>query len=466
MSGNNAGRQGDEQGKKVPSSLKRVVVLIVLILCVWGYTRWSGKNAEIGDNIDAALSDKPGEVLSAGKNSADGVTDTLSSDISGNDIESQGGQLSMSSGGMGHPDTLGDSLIRPETENKTVPLPPNFSLPGMTSSSAPGDALPTESAKAPPKNPSPQRMAGRTPVLPPSAAPGHIPARVPESIPPAILDVGGSLAPVKEDGMILPAFIKDLARLMAQSYYPAGSHPNAKKYGISVLTLKKLNMRYGLGFYGFNVSPNDPKIARRAIFTYIMNSDMLDALYGLYADTLTSELSQEADSLTRDVRGHKRGLTPAEKAEMFILYARDARALSAALVASGDPEVSKALALYHNALRATTQANSVYVDATVEYEAAKLDGKNVNAALTRKEQAGVAYQHVLQKQNSAREKVLLLARKSTRGVILSDDTLLYALSWGQRRLQSGSNSRECLYTMARILDNLAARFDKRAKGFH
>lgn len=468
MSGNNAGRQDGDQGKKVPSSLKKVVALIIIVLCVWGYTRWSGKDAEIGNRIDALLSDKSGDGASsgAGEPSTGNGSGGLGRDALGDGSFGGSRQPSLPGENPGLPGVPPDPFMRSSAENSAKP-PLAFDPPRFDSSatSAPGDELPTESASAQPKSRGPERAPERTAVLPPSAAPGHLGNTAPDSVPPAVLEVGATLSPVKEDHVVLPAFIRDLARVMAQAYYPAGSHPNAGKNGISVLTLKGLNMRYGLGFHGFNVSSGNPRNARRAIFTYIMNPAMLDGLYGLYADSLVSELSQEADQLTRNVRGNKRSLTPEEKADMFKLYARRARALSSALAASCEPGVEQRINAYQDAARAVERANIAYADATMEHEAAVMDGKNVKAALEKKERTGAAYQRAMQQRNAARKNLLSFARKAARDSDLSDDTLLYALSWGQRRLRSGANTRECVRTMARILNNLATRFDKRAEGF-
>lgn len=466
MSRNNAERQ-DGQEKKSPSLLKKIIVFVIVVLCVWGYARWSGKDEEIANKISAILSDKSENNAALDSNGARGTDSPVRR---GNSVLDDSRQPIAPSERPGYPQTLPESFARTDPDsNRRAPSifdSPRFDSSVIPAKPAQEETLPTESATAPPATIRHERAPERTAVLPPSIASGHAPSANLDSLPPPVLDVGGTLSPVKEDRIVLPAFIKDLARAMAQSYYPAGSHPEAGKSGISVLTLKGLNMRYGLGFYGFNVSAGNPQNARRAIFTYIMNPDMLNGLYALYADSLVGELSFEADRVTRDVRGHKRGLEPSEKADMFRLYARKARALSAGLAASCESGVENRLNAYQEAVRASAQANSKYVDATVEYEAATMDGKNTSLVLEKRDKAGAVYQRAMQRQSAARKDVLLFARKVARDSSLSDDTLLYALSWGQRRLRSGSNSRECVQTMARILDNLATRFDKRAEAFH
>ena len=461
MSGKENRNQDDKQGK-MSSPWKKIAVLVVVVLCIWAYTRWSGKNVEMGNRIDSLFSDKrhedggaPGEARSAGRDS--GTLDGVRQSPAGPDDRP---------GAASDPFT---SFTAPDAERtnaeKTPPEVGALSQAAANDSRSGSDNLPTESATAAPRTVLPQRAAERTAVLPPSAAPGHLQERGPDAVPPAVLDVGRTLSPVQEDGMVLPAFIRDLAQRMAHGYYPAGSHPNAGKYGISVLTLKGLNVRYGLGFYGFNVSSNNPGTARRAIFSYIMSPAMLDGLYGLYADSLVSELSREAGTVERVVNGRKRPLTSGEKADMFRLYAREARALSATLAVSCEPKARRQLEAYRKALHASAQANSVYADATMEYEAAKMNGKNIQAALDKKERAGVAYQQATRNQNAIRNDVLRLARQSGRTSALSDETVLYALFWGQRRFLSNRNALECVQAMARILDSLGARFDKRAESF-
>ncbi len=459
MSGKENRNQDDKQGK-MSSPWKKIAVLVVVVLCIWAYTRWSGKNVEMGNRIDSLFSDKrhenggaPGEAQSVGRDSKalNGVPQPPSSpDRRDENFRSAPAPFASF--------TASDAKKTPSDSESLSQDSANGSRSGS-------DDLPTESATAAPRTALPHRAAERTAVLPPSAAPGHLQERGADSVPPAVLDVGRTLSPVQEDGMVLPAFIRDLAQRMAHSYYPAGSHPNAGKYGISVLTLKGVNVRYGLGFYGFNVPSNNPGTARRAIFSYIMSPAMLDGLYGLYADSLVSELSREAGTVERVVSGRKRPLTSGEKADMFRLYAREARALSATLAVSCEPKARRQLEAYRKALHASAQANSAYAEATMEYEAAKLDGKNIHTALDKKERAGAAYQQATRNQNAIRNDVLRLARQSGRTSALSDETVLYALFWGQRRFQSNRNALECVQTMARILDSLGTRFDKRAEGF-
>lgn len=448
-------RQMDENSaekKKQPGKRKKTVIFtIVLLLSV--LAGWSGRRIFFSPKTkeDPASLSSP---VSASKQDRMPPDQPLSKDS--RELGWPGSISGDSLGSGGHQAERDSQLPLPDQSGKNV-------LPGKSPAESKESDLVTESATASPSGTFLEpRDAGRQPVLPPSAGSGHLSSRE-NIIPPAFLDVGETVSPVKEDRLVLPAFIGDLARLMVQSYYPS---PRQGGIGGSTLTLQKLDARYGHGLYGFNVSKSDTQAGRRSVLAYVMNPSMIQGLYHLYVDAFISDLDEESASFVREIKGKRRHLTPAERAGMFTLYSRDMNALARVLTVSCRPETEEMVAAYQKAEKQAVQAGSAYAEAVAARESKNLEGGSLQAASAQTEAAGLRYQNASKSRNKARHALITYARQTGNIRNLDDEEVMYALLWGQRRLNAHPAAKESLHSISQILENLSRRFDAVSAKLH
>ncbi len=299
----------------------------------------------------------------------------------------------------------------------------------------------------------------------PPAAHSDKPGRAPTSV-----DVGGGrtaevgavIPPVKTDSTVTPRFVTDLAEFLVNGYYPKGTHPAATGSGISIVSLKSLNLRYGGALVGLNKPVDDPVERRGFVLRYVMMPSMIRALYALYADTFISTMTAEANKLMRTPQnGSPRQISPRERAEMFNIYSAHARTLSSIFKAcAADREISKYMQDYWDAEEAALAADLNFQNAQ---EAAELARRNNSAdfaaAKNAADAAGSAYRDAIIKRESARSSLISVLRghPGVRG--LGDDQMLYAVAWVQRRLRDIPNALNALDAMSGVLDNMAGRME-------
>ena len=275
-------------------------------------------------------------------------------------------------------------------------------------------------------------------------------------------EVGAVIPPIKADSTVTPRFITDLAEFLVNGYYPKGTHPAATGGGISVVSLKSLNLRYGGALVGLNKPVDDPVERRRFVLRYVMMPSMIRALYALYADTFISAMTAEADKVMRTPQnGQPRQISPRERAEMFNIYAAHARTLSSIFKAcAADREISKYMQAYWDAEEATLAADLNFQNAQEAGELARRnDSADLAVAKSAADKAGSAYRDAIIKRESARSALISVLRghPGVRG--LGDDQMLYAVAWVQRRLRDIPNALSALDAMSGVLDNMAGRME-------
>lgn len=275
-------------------------------------------------------------------------------------------------------------------------------------------------------------------------------------------EVGAVIPPVKADPTVTPRFITDLAEFLVNGYYPKGTHPAATSEGLSVVSLKSLNLRYGGALVGLNRPVDDPVARRAFVLRYVMMPSMIRALYALYADTFMSTMTAEAEKLMRTPQnGSPRNISPRERAEMFNIYAAHARTLASIFRAcAADREISKYMRAYWDAEKATLTADLDFQNAQEARELAQRNSSaDLAAAKTAADKAGTAYRDAVIKREAARSALIstLRGHPGVRG--LGDDQMLYAVAWVQRRLQDIPNALNALDAMSGVLDNMAGRME-------
>lgn len=265
-----------------------------------------------------------------------------------------------------------------------------------------------------------------------------------------------------EGSFIGITFITDLAQFLTENYWPKGTHPSARSGGISTVSLKWANMRYGADLKGFP-RQGDPMQVRTAVLNYVLQVSTVERLYSTHADRFVTALNTAAAEHKVGGRGHERTLTPAEKQEMFSIYATQARGLAAALKTyAGDSAMRGRVETLLQAEQAVYTANMVYLDTMADHERAQDERKKdaIGTAKTAMDSASKEYQARIQARGRAQDALEKAMGSSAAARALGDDTLVYTAAWAYRR---GEAKIPALRALAAILDSTAARLASEAK---
>ena len=295
------------------------------------------------------------------------------------------------------------------------------------------------------------------------SAPGDTPLwnETPVSPAPNLLMVPGAIEPpppaAREDAVVRPAFITDIAAFLAQSYWPRGAHPSAVRSGITTLRLRWANLRYGAELQGLDGRRGDPRQARTAILGYVLNPATVTHLYSLYADSFAEALAQEADKRVIEQGPDKRLLTQAEKKELFSIYARYAATLGSALGKyAADPAMSGRVKAFAQAEETVHYSNRVYMESMLAHEQAQEKGSRqaLNAARLRMDKDAATYQKRIREREAARERLVAAMSPDNNPRSPSADTLVYTAFWAYRR---GPDSASALTACAKALNDMSAK---------
>ena len=280
--------------------------------------------------------------------------------------------------------------------------------------------------------------------------------------PPNLLLVPGAIEPppatAREDAVVRPAFIDDIAGFLAQNYWPKGTHPAARRGGITTVSLQWANLRYGAELQGLEGRGSDPGRARHAILNYILNPAAVGRIYGLYSDGFVAALRQAADKRAVGEGVATRSLTAQEKKEMFGIYASYASSLASALERyAADPSMPAKVVAYSQASKTVQDANRVYTESMIAHEEALAGGDKtrINAAMLRMDKEAATYQKRIREREAARD-ALVTAMSKDRTVRRNADTLIYAAFWAYRR---GDNSAAALRSCAKALGDMGDKLN-------
>ncbi len=244
------------------------------------------------------------------------------------------------------------------------------------------------------------------------------------------------------DPLVHPAFIRDLASFLAENYWPAGTHPAAQGRGVTTAGVKLANMTFGLPLRGFGVSSESGSTSRHKVLAYVLNKEMINALYTMYGKRFFAALADAADKRRVPDAGG-RPLTPAERAEMYTIYAGRARVLAGTIRAYCAAEDLQArMAAY----------NEAEDRAAVAYERLL---HNTNAADRAPMQ--MLYQQAIIKRGHARELVASSLRRAGDTKGMDTDSLVYVAAWLNRR---GPGKEAAFQALADLLDRVAAQFER------
>lgn len=281
-------------------------------------------------------------------------------------------------------------------------------------------------------------------------------------------NVGRVMPKVQDDSVITLSFVSDLARYLADSYYPAGTEAAKKEdTGVLVTGTKALNMHYGVEMTGLTWSGDDIRKGRQSILRYVLTPTMTDALYNLYADRFMAALQEEARQIIRNVEGEERNLTRMEIKEMHHLLSTKVQATAGVLRACVlmEDAMAKVEAL-HASTKKSLEANQQFQTALLRYqelsEADAKDAKAIAKAKTAMDSAGKTYQQAIMQRERTRESLANALRKYKWVSMQDDGTNVYIAQWVYRRVQDNPRVFPAIMSMHENLLDLAERMEKKA----
>ncbi len=241
------------------------------------------------------------------------------------------------------------------------------------------------------------------------------------------------------------AFVKDLAKLLVENYWPEGTHVHANGSGFVSLTPRIMNVRYGVGFTGF--ADNGNNLTRNNILAYVFTPSMLGEWHANYTPLLLEQMNYYVGNLKRGKNAKL--LQSFEQAEMYYLYADLFQSLGELCGAYAvTSEIQQLFANFRQAEFAAQKAGAVFFDAQ-------------NAGVESEEllQLASKYQISIVQRELARDAIVSAMRRKADIKNFEADDILFLTAWLQRR---GEDAIPSIIAMEVILKDFSAKLRQQA----
>ena len=264
----------------------------------------------------------------------------------------------------------------------------------------------------------------------------------------------GVMPQQREDSVIRPDFVHDLANWLVTRYKPA---PQGGKGHINA-NIQAANMRYGANMRGMERQSKDPAGARAYILRYAFNATMLEALFGIYADRLVDAVARAA--LAPD---QGKALNEAQLDDLYKSYAAFFADLAGAT--GGVAALSDLQARMQAINKASQQTVALHKQITENVFALddareKKDNAGIPAIEARIENLNKRYRTSLQGQNDARAALISAIRKGGPAQRVDDDSVLFLAQWIERRMDKQADALDAARKASALLYDLSRRFEK------
>lgn len=352
---------------------------------------------------------------------------------------------------------------QPGTQGATTPAQPmtpsNGAQPGAPDASqTPQEAQPPanrpETAAEPPVLVAPPADAGTAAAPAGPDAEGKTTRGLISDDPNQPLDP--SMTGRKDDAVLSPRFIEDLAEWMVANYVP--SPTRGGRGGISG-GLQSANARYGVNMKGIAWVGDDLHAGRIEALKYVYTPGMLDALYRMYIDRFMQDMADAS----LEPRKNGKALEPTQIAEMYRLYAGRFRALSGALQGVAAIENLRArVTRLQEATQKMVAANSHYMEEVFKFDQAREhdDRTALEKTRTAMEAASDVYQTATRERDDLRDALVATIRNNSEARGLGDNNLYFVAMWVDRRLQQSPVALDASLQAATLLLDLAQRFEQ------
>ncbi|MCL1985992.1 MAG: hypothetical protein FWG59_06050 [Betaproteobacteria bacterium] len=264
----------------------------------------------------------------------------------------------------------------------------------------------------------------------------------------------GVMPQQREDSVIRPDFVHDLANWLVMRYKPASQ--GAK--GQLNVSIQAANMRYGASMRGMERQGKDPDGARAYILRYAFNPTMLEALYGIYADRLVDEVAQTA--LAPD---QGKTLNEAQLNDLYKTYAAffaDLAGVTGGIAAM--PDLKGRIEVMNRANQQTIALHKQIVEKVFALDEAreKKDDANIPNIEASIATLNGRYRTALQGQGNARAALISALRKGSPAQRLDDDSILFLALWVERRMDKQADALDTTRKASSLLNDLSLRFEK------
>jgi hypothetical protein len=256
--------------------------------------------------------------------------------------------------------------------------------------------------------------------------------------------------------IVTPGFIEDLAEYAAANYHPAGTRNNAGSRGMSTLSFKKVNMRYGVDMTGLEVGTRNVDAAREKIFSLVLNPIILRTLYNFFADDFINALVEAGLSRTREFRTaegfEERRLNRAQVREMLLIYSRMAQDVGLVFRSfAANPGLAEVMGEY---MQAKARVHASYG----EFAALEAQGRSGEALDRVSEEIRTA---IIRRENLKQE---ILHKATPRGpdFSLSQGEVLDIVGWIHRRVFADPERHRSMGAMASLFQELSGDLEKTA----
>lgn len=232
-----------------------------------------------------------------------------------------------------------------------------------------------------------------------------------------------SFSNTSQDSIITFDFVRDLARLLVNEYWPAGTHPDASKEGISTAGLLTLNNRYGIEMFGLlPTEKNQGGSARARILGYSLMPSMVDGLYKLYAERFISLVNAEAQEkiMLRGQESYR--LTSSDIAEMYNIYAGLNRSAAGAIRSYFGSKSLPILVEDYVVLKDRAD------QAGREYAKLRMDGGEARLQAMQKK-----YEGLVRERERSKGMIANAMRRKGYTRSFDDNSLVYVATWLHRR---------------------------------
>ena len=257
----------------------------------------------------------------------------------------------------------------------------------------------------------------------------------------------------KEDRIVRPAFVEEMARWMASCYRPSRDG----KGGWISFSVQMANARYSLRTNGLNLPESDSVTGRSAFLRYISRPETLPMLYGKYGDGFMQAFDEA-------LRSPAKGEAPSDDSVRYAyrLYADYFASVAAALDSiAATPDLQGTLRRMDDAAQNTVEINERLSEAVMKLDEAR-DAGNAEAEQKAREHVsliGREYSAALSRRDDVRRQTVNTLKKSG-GRSLDDATVLFLAEWIQRRMQKEKRAVETAHSAAEVLRALAVRMQK------
>ncbi len=255
--------------------------------------------------------------------------------------------------------------------------------------------------------------------------------------------------------------VQDVAQLFVEHYHPPQRPDDNGRVQIS---FKILNARYGMDFLNSHAPQNGVKEIRERVLEYAMRPAVMQSLYGKYAQKVVDALQNKADQASPPQAGsggedRGTGLSQAQTAEMFGLYAGYFQDLSRLLSAFSDYQnLTEDVQALVQAEQAAEQAGFLLNKADHALEHTR--EKSLNSLKQEKAAAKENFRQALQRREQSKERILQRIQDLAPKMKLPSHEILYVAKWVQRRWTQDQNG-EALRVASDLLQDFAVRLQSR-----